>query len=112
MKHITHDWDDGQCIRLLRNCHQSITGDGRVICVDAVLAPMGDTAGTPAKLLDCNMMVFISGKERTKSTMRGVAEVLFRTHSPCLGGDKDEPTRFDLCAAHTCRPHHTCQQQS
>jgi hypothetical protein len=66
MKHIIHDWDDGRCIRLLRNCHQSMTGDGRVICVDAVLAPMGDTAGTPAKLLDCNMMVFISGKERTK----------------------------------------------
>ena len=43
-----------------------MTGDGRVICVDAVLAPIGDTAGTPAKLLDCNMMVFISGKERTK----------------------------------------------
>jgi O-methyltransferase domain len=43
-----------------------MTGDGRVNCVDAVLAPMGDTAGTPAKLLDCNMMVFISGKERTK----------------------------------------------
>ncbi|HJY88368.1 MAG TPA: methyltransferase [Candidatus Acidoferrales bacterium] len=67
MKHIIHDWDDERCIQLLRNCHQSMAGDGRVICVDAVLPPMGDTGGTPAKLLECNIMVFIPGKERTRA---------------------------------------------
>jgi hypothetical protein len=41
-------------------------GSGRVICVDAVLPPMGDTSGTAAKLLDLDMMVFIPGKERTE----------------------------------------------
>ena len=40
-------------------------GDGSVIGVDAVLPPMGDASGTPAKLLDLNMLVFIPGKERT-----------------------------------------------
>jgi SAM-dependent methyltransferase len=67
MKHIIHDWDDERCVRLLRNCHQSLQGDGRVICVDAILPPMGDTSGTPAKLLDLNMMVLIPGKERTRA---------------------------------------------
>jgi len=66
MKHIIHDWEDERCIRLLQNCHQSMQGDGRVICVDSVLPPMGDVAGTPAKLLDLNMLVFIEGKERTE----------------------------------------------
>ena len=41
-------------------------GDGRLICVDSVLPPMGDAAGTPAKLLDLLMLIFITGKERTR----------------------------------------------
>jgi hypothetical protein len=66
MKHILHDWDDERCVRLLRNCHQSMEGGGRLICVDSVLPPMGDTTGTAAKLLDLNMMVMLPGKERTR----------------------------------------------
>src|SRR5204863_3579093 len=61
MKHIIHDWDDERNIRLLRNCRQSMLGDGRMICVDSVLPPMGNAEGTPAKLLDLLMLVFISG---------------------------------------------------
>lgn len=41
-------------------------GDGRMICVDAMLPPMDDTRGTFAKFLDINMMVFHVGKERTQ----------------------------------------------
>lgn len=66
MKHIIHDWDDARCIKLLRNCRQSMDGEGRVICVDSVLPPMGDTGATPAKLLDLNMLVSFQGKERTR----------------------------------------------
>ena len=65
MKHIIHDWDDEHCLQLLRNCHASMEGPGRVICVDAVLPPMGDVSGTSAKLLDLLMMGGIRGKERT-----------------------------------------------
>ena len=67
MKHIIHDWEDEKCIKLLENCRHSMVGDGRVICVDAVLPRMGDVAGTPAKLLDINMLVFMTGKERTEA---------------------------------------------
>lgn len=66
LKHIIHDWTDEHCLRLLRNCHQSMQGNGRLICVDSVLPPMGDTAATSAKLLDILMLLFIQGKERTK----------------------------------------------
>jgi hypothetical protein len=54
----------------LKNCRQSMTGDGRLLCVDAVLSPMGDTKGTPAKFLDVKMIVFGGGKERTKEQWR------------------------------------------
>jgi O-methyltransferase domain/Dimerisation domain len=66
LKHIIHDWDDTHCLKLLQNCHKSMVGDGRLICVDSVLPPMGDTNATPAKLLDVLMMLFIQGKERTR----------------------------------------------
>jgi hypothetical protein len=70
LKHIVHDWDDARCERLLSLCRAGLTADakvGRVICVDAVLPPMGDVSGTAAKLLDLDMMVFIPGKERTRA---------------------------------------------
>ena len=65
LKHIVHDWDDEHCLRLLRNCHNSMQGNGRLICVDMVVPPMGDTGATPAKLADLLMMLAIGGKERT-----------------------------------------------
>lgn len=65
MKHIIHDWDDDRCVKLLRHCVRRMRGDGRVLCVDAVLPPLGDVSGAPAKFLDLNMLVFIPGKERT-----------------------------------------------
>jgi hypothetical protein len=72
MKHIIHDWEDKKCIQLLQNCHRSMQGNGRVICVDSVLPPMGNTAGTPAKLLDILMLIFITGKERTEEQWASV----------------------------------------
>jgi|SRR5579872_123430 len=66
LKHIVHDWDDERCLRLLRNCHANMDGDGRLICVDSVLPPTGDIGGTAAKFLDLLMMLAIRGKERTR----------------------------------------------
>ena len=66
LKHIIHDWDDEHSLRLLRNCHTSMEGNGRLICVDAVVPSMGDTGATPAKLLDILMLLAIGGKERTR----------------------------------------------
>jgi len=66
MKHIIHDWEDEKCIQLLKNCCRSMHSGGRVVCVDAVLPPMGNTAGMPAKLLDIVMLTHITGKERTE----------------------------------------------
>lgn len=65
MKHVIHNWDDTACLRLLQNCYTSMEGDGRVLCVDAVLPPVGETSGTSGKLLDVDMLVFGFGKERT-----------------------------------------------
>jgi hypothetical protein len=65
LKHIVHDWDDEHCHQLLSNCFNSMDGAGRLLCVDSVLPPLGDTSATPAKFLDLMMMALIRGKERT-----------------------------------------------
>ena len=65
MKHIIHDWEDERCIRLLKNCHQSMDSPGRIFCIDSVIPPMGDSSGVTAKLLDLVMLTFVTGKERT-----------------------------------------------
>ena len=65
LKLIIYDWDDEHCLRLLKNCHQSMNGNGRVICVDSVVPPMGDTSGTVPKFFDLLLMGGVPGKERT-----------------------------------------------
>ena len=42
-------------------------GHGRVVSVDSVISPIGDTSGTPAKLLDVLMLSGINGRERTEA---------------------------------------------
>jgi SAM-dependent methyltransferase len=67
LKHILHDWDDAKCERLLANVCKRLEPGGRVIAVDTVLPPLGDTSDVPSKLLDVNMMLLLPGKERTRA---------------------------------------------
>jgi hypothetical protein len=80
LKHIIHDWDDERCVRLLRNCRDSMDGDGRVFCVDSVLPPMGDTTGAAAKILDVMVLLSIGGRERTRDQW----EALYSAAGLCM----------------------------
>jgi hypothetical protein len=64
---ILHDWDDASCIRLLKKCAEQLPAGGRLVCMDAVLPPLGDSGSTQLKLMDLLMMVQLPGKERTES---------------------------------------------
>jgi ubiquinone/menaquinone biosynthesis C-methylase UbiE len=66
MKHIIHDWDDERAHKLLTTCHKNLEPNGRLICVDAVLPPLGDTGAAPAKFMNILMLAMIRGKERTR----------------------------------------------
>jgi hypothetical protein len=70
MKHIIHDWENEHCLKLLRNCHANMQGEGRIVCVDSVIPPMGDTGNMPAKLIDLLMLSGINGRERTEAQWR------------------------------------------
>jgi hypothetical protein len=74
LKTVIHDWDDARCVQVLRDCRDRLPADGRIVCVDKVLPPMGDTSAAGAKLLDMLMLVSLPGKERTEAEWRALFE--------------------------------------
>ena len=68
LKWIIHDWDDEKSIRILRNIRQHVSGDSRLIVVDAVV-PETDVPDF-SKFFDLNMLVMTGGKERTEAEFR------------------------------------------
>jgi len=72
LKAIIHGWDDASAVRVLQNCRARLRQGGRVLCVDNVLPPLGDTTCSDTKLLDMLMMVSLPGKERTEAEWRAL----------------------------------------
>ncbi len=74
MKHILHDWNDEDCVRILRNCHhRALPTGGRILIVEAVV-PAPEQRGW-AKLLDLEMLVLTPrGRERNEAEFAGLLE--------------------------------------
>ena len=63
LKHILHDWSDEECVRILRRVREAMAPGARVVVVEL---PLSEGRGAPfAALLDINMLVCLTGKERT-----------------------------------------------
>jgi hypothetical protein len=63
LKHILHDWSDEECVKILRNVRDAMAAEGRVVVVEMPINSGGPPS--PAPLLDLNMLVMLTGKERT-----------------------------------------------
>jgi SAM-dependent methyltransferase len=88
LKHILHDWDDGQGVRILKNCRRAMRPGGRVIVIEAILGELGEPG--PAPFMDLNMMVMLTGRERTISEYRALLKQAgFRL-------DKSSPIRSSM----------------
>ena len=64
LSHVIHDWNEDQCLTILRNCRQAMAPGSRLLIVEMVL-PGGNTPH-PGKLLDLAMLVMPGGQERTE----------------------------------------------
>jgi SAM-dependent methyltransferase len=62
---VLHDWNDERAAVVLRNCREAMPKNGRLLIIETIV-PETDSASF-SKLLDINMMVMTSGRERTKS---------------------------------------------
>lgn len=63
MKHIIHDWNDEDSIRILRNINAVMKPDGRVLIVETIV-PEGNEPHF-SKIMDLEMLVSPGGMERT-----------------------------------------------
>ncbi|KAK7290247.1 hypothetical protein RIF29_04524 [Crotalaria pallida] len=71
LKWVLHDWNDEQCLKILKNCKKAISSKGKeekVIIIDIVIDEMSDDHKlTELKLdLDLVMLTMYDGKERDK----------------------------------------------
>jgi hypothetical protein len=73
MKWIIHDWGDENATRILRSVRATIPSHGRLIVFDRIL-PERVTEGDPCDqsntLADLNMLVSVTGRERTEREFR------------------------------------------
>jgi SAM-dependent methyltransferase len=93
LKQVLHDWNDEQCVTLLRNCARAMKPGGKVVVVEMVV-PEDDTPSL-AQIMDLNMLVMLPGRERTEAEF----DALFRAAG--LSGAKVTQTRspFSLVEA-------------
>ncbi len=72
LKHILHDWNDDECVKILRKIREAMAQDGRVVVVEMLIIDKGPPS--PAPLLDLNMLVMLTGKERTTEEFAALFE--------------------------------------
>lgn len=65
MKHILHDWNDADCLRILGNCARAMSGDAKLLVCEKLVPPGNDPS--VAKTMDLVMLVMTDGgRERTE----------------------------------------------
>jgi hypothetical protein len=62
LKHILHDWSDEECVRILRCIRKAMAPGARLVVAEM---PITEGGSSFAALLDINMLVMLTGKERT-----------------------------------------------
>lgn len=105
LKHILHDWNDEECVRLLRRVSEAMAPQGRVVVAEMMIVESGLGQGgpgraSPAVLMDLNMLVMLSGRERTEQEYAALFEQaglrmsgVFPTDSPMFVIEARRPER-------------------
>jgi hypothetical protein len=65
MKHIIHDWPDDKAETILRHCRNGVNPDGKLLLVEVVIKSGNEP--DLGKILDLEMLVLPSGRERTEA---------------------------------------------
>jgi hypothetical protein len=68
LKSVLHDWDDEKAEQLLKNCHQAMGSNSRLLIVEVVLQPKDKSIY--ANCMDVLMLTITGGKERDLSSFK------------------------------------------
>jgi ubiquinone/menaquinone biosynthesis C-methylase UbiE len=63
LRHLLHDYDDEDCLRMLGNVRRAMAPHARVLVLEKTV-PIDDTPG-PGRWLDLHVMLLTGGRERT-----------------------------------------------
>lgn len=72
LKFILHDWSDQECIQILTACRTAMAPEGRLVVIELMIDGQGPPS--PAPLMDLNMMVMLTGRERTRDEYANLFE--------------------------------------
>jgi O-methyltransferase/methyltransferase family protein len=64
LKWIIHDWEDEDCVAILRACREAMAPESVVLVIERDLGPPNENVA--AKISDLNMLVMPGGRERTE----------------------------------------------
>jgi hypothetical protein len=70
LRHIIHNWNDTRARTILRNAHQAMTAEARIMVVERIVPP--GNSRSYSKLADLNMLVLHGGMERTEAEFRAL----------------------------------------
>lgn len=65
LKRVIHDWDDEKSAMILRNIHQAMGDEARLLVIEGIVSEKDTTS--LVKECDINIMTFLGGKIRSKS---------------------------------------------
>lgn len=76
MKSVIHDWDDDQCVTILKNCRAAMADGAKVLIVEPVLPPTVEPSFTRLGVImsDLNMLLNTGGRERTEPEFAALLE--------------------------------------
>ena len=72
LKYVLHDWDDEECVAILRSCRNAMGPGARLLVVEAIM-PAGNKPSF-GKTQDINMLINVGGSERTQAEYRALYE--------------------------------------
>ena len=64
LQHILHDWDDENCLKILRGCCAAMGSSSTLLVVENIM-PESPAEATNVVMLDIHMMAVLGGRERT-----------------------------------------------
>jgi hypothetical protein len=70
LRWIIHNWNDEKAVTILRNCHQAMPDDGKLILLEGILLSGNDPS--PLKFIDLIMLVLGGGREQTEEEYRSL----------------------------------------
>ena len=94
LKMILHDWNDDQCVEILKNIRKAINPGGS-LCIIEILVPE-DFSPHPGWMADFNMMALTGGRERNRGEYERLLEAAgFRLEK----ASELAPTNFNILEA-------------